>query len=251
LITKKSYQQKLSCAGRDISGRNNKGQQLIVFVIFSIRLSASFDAIKGLLIFHHYHPHMKYLFFLICFLTGNTAFSQLPDKTIRNLKSGKQPDDTSFVYWLPYAHGRSYLFVQGSNSKFSHKGELAYDFKMKEGSKVCAARGGTVVNLRSDSERGGLKPENMSDGNYIIIQHDDGSQAWYWHLKKDGVLVTQGQKVAQGAVIGLSGNTGYTAFPHLHFQVTDAQGKEILVRFAGKGRPFYIRPGNSYKAVHL
>ena len=60
-------------------------------------------------------------------------------------------------------------------SKMSHKGEKALDFKLKKGTKICAARAGIVTALRKDSDKGGLKPENMSDGNYITITHSDGS----------------------------------------------------------------------------
>jgi murein DD-endopeptidase MepM/ murein hydrolase activator NlpD len=184
---------------------------------------------------------------LMTLLTPCTSFGQLTNKEITGLKSGRASDDTSYVYSLPYKVGTSQLFVQGSNSRFSHKHELAYDFKMKTGTEVYAARGGVVTDLRKDSDRGGLKDENLSDGNYVYIEHSDGSIACYWHLQKDGVTVKEGELVEKGQLIGYSGNTGYSAFPHLHFQVMDANGKQILVRFAtGKGN-IYLRPGNSYR----
>jgi murein DD-endopeptidase MepM/ murein hydrolase activator NlpD len=190
------------------------------------------------------------LFVLFIILAASVEVqAQLPSRTIHNLKTGRTPDDTSFIYNLPYKAGSRYLFIQGANSGFSHKNELSYDFKMKQGSVVCAARAGTVLQTRSDSNKGGLKPENMSDGNFIIIEHSDGSQAHYWHLAPGGVLVQPGDTVQAGQAIGHSGNTGYTAFPHLHFQVHDPKGKEILVRFQTKKGIVYIRPGRWYKAV--
>ncbi len=69
----------------------------------------------------------------------------------------------------------------------------------------------------------------------------------YWHLQKDGVLVNIGDTVKQGQLIGYSGNTGYTAFPHLHFQVYDATGKNIATRFETKKGITYLRPGKWYK----
>jgi murein DD-endopeptidase MepM/ murein hydrolase activator NlpD len=190
---------------------------------------------------------MKFIFAVVAHLSIFSACGQLPDKTIYDLKSGRLKDDTSHIYSLPYEAGRSFLLIQGANSKMSHKNELAYDFKMKKGTKICAARSGVVTDLRSDSDKGGLKPENLSDGNFIILLHPDGSRSYYWHLQKNGVLVEKGSEVKQGEVIGLSGNTGYTAFPHLHFQVTDANGKEILVRFATKNGVAYLRPGKWYR----
>jgi len=178
--------------------------------------------------------------FNLCFAS---AIAQLSDQDIRGLKSGSIKDDSTYVYWLPYEKGESYLLVQAANSKMSHKNELAYDFKMKKGSKICAARGGIVMDARSNSNKGGLKPGNLSDGNYIIILHEDDSKAYYWHLEQNGVFVKPGDTVQQGQAIGLSGNTGYTAFPHLHFQVTNAQNEEVLVRFQTKHQPIYLRPG--------
>jgi murein DD-endopeptidase MepM/ murein hydrolase activator NlpD len=178
------------------------------------------------------------------------SFCQLNDKEIRDLKTGRIKDDSSYIYWLPYEKGSKYLFIQGANSSFSHKGELSFDFKMKKGSAICASREGTVIATKSDSDKGGLKNEFLSDGNHIVIKHQDGSVAQYWHLEQNGVLVKVGELVKKGQVIGLSGNTGYTAFPHLHFQIIGANGKEILPRFQTKKGVIYLRPGRWYKSVN-
>lgn len=193
-------------------------------------------------------PVTMKLFFILFFLCSCFhSFGQLDDRQIRDLKMGRMQDDTSYVYSLPYHKGSKYLFVQGANSKFSHKGELSYDFKMQMGSTICAARDGVVIATKSDSDKGGLKDEYLSESNHVIIRHRDGSVAQYWHLKKDGVAVKTGEQVMQGQIIGYSGNTGYTAFPHLHFQVLDPNGKEILVRFQTIKGNKYLRPGRWYK----
>ncbi len=193
---------------------------------------------------------MKFIFLLLLSIISFTSFSQLNDRTIKDLKTGLVKNDSSFVYWLPYKQGKRYLLVQGANSSFSHKNELSFDFKMKKGSLVCASRAGKVIATKSDSNKGGLRDEFISDGNHIIIQHEDGSVAQYWHLKQNGVLVTVESLVSKGQIIGYSGNTGYTAFPHLHFQVIDATGKEILPRFKTKKGIIYLRPGRWYKCIN-
>lgn len=187
---------------------------------------------------------------MIFFVPYSTQ-AQLTSREVAGLKSGRLVDDTSYIYTLPYAPKTKHFFIQGANSAFSHKGELAYGFKMKPGNKIAAARGGKVTALRSDSNKGGLKPENLSDGNYIVIEHEDDSTAHYWHLQYNGVLVALNDTVIQGQVIGLSGNTGYSAFPHLHFQVFDKDSKNILVRFRTQKGVRYIRPGKSYKALKI
>jgi murein DD-endopeptidase MepM/ murein hydrolase activator NlpD len=58
---------------------------------------------------------------------------------------------------------------------------------------------------------------NATYGNYIIMSHSGGFQTLYGHLTSASVVI--GQELSQGALIGLSGNTGYTTGPHLHFSL--------------------------------
>jgi murein DD-endopeptidase MepM/ murein hydrolase activator NlpD len=191
----------------------------------------------------------KVVLFAFYFFAGVTALAQAPPPApIRDMKAGRVENDNSYVYALPWPEGKKYFLIQGWHSAYSHKGEFALDFKMKPGTAICAAREGVVESLREDSDKGGTKPENMSDGNFIIIRHTDGSTAYYWHLQKDGVLVNEGDTVQRGQVIGKSGNTGYSAFPHLHFEVM-MDGKQIPTRFLTKKGVRYIRPGHFYKSV--
>jgi len=180
----------------------------------------------------------------------SVSYAQLTDQQIYNLKAGRVKPDTSFIYWLPFEEGRKHLLIQAYNSKMSHKNELSLDFKMNKGSKVCAARDGVVIETKADSDEGGLNDEYLSKGNHIIIRHADGSIAMYWHLKKNGVLVKVGDTVLQGQHIGYSGNTGYSAFPHLHFQVQDKNGNDIATRFLTKKGVRYLRPAKWYKCIH-
>ncbi|MDX6019660.1 M23 family metallopeptidase [Scandinavium sp. V105_16] len=55
-------------------------------------------------------------------------------------------------------------------------------------------------------------------GNYVVLQHPGGWRSRYLHLDK--IIVTMGQKVARGNLIALSGNTGRTTGPHLHFELS-------------------------------
>ena len=72
---------------------------------------------------------------------------------------------------------RKKFVAAGWQSSFSHHGELSLDFKMKQGTAVCAARDGIVHSAREDSDRGGAKAEYMGNGNHVVIQHSDGSFA--------------------------------------------------------------------------
>ncbi|MEO7983956.1 MAG: M23 family metallopeptidase [Bacteroidota bacterium] len=181
------------------------------------------------------------------------VFSQDSYST-RQLKDGLFKKDSSYIYTLPFEHRKKVFLVQGYESMFSHTNEKALDFKVKNGTRVCAARAGIVSTLRKDSDKGGLKQENLSDGNYIVIRHTDGSSAWYWHFQQNGIVVQVGDSIKAGQWIGLSGNTGFSAFPHLHFEVQapDKAGnhKQIATRFYTQKGIIYLRPGKFYRSLH-
>ena len=61
-------------------------------------------------------------------------------------------------------------------------------------------------------------------GYVVYIDHEGGSQTRYAHLSK--ILVKVGQKVKQGERIALSGNTGVTSGPHVHFEIL-LNGKRV------------------------
>ena len=97
--------------------------------------------------------------------------------------------DTRAVYRLPYPRVKSYIVSQGSMGRFSHgKGsgnDYAIDWTMPEGSMVLAARGGTVIGIKQDSNQGGDDKKFDLAGNQVVIKHDDGTCAEYLHLQKD------------------------------------------------------------------
>ncbi|TAL57735.1 MAG: M23 family metallopeptidase [Bacteroidetes bacterium] len=62
-------------------------------------------------------------------------------------------------------------------------------------------------------------------GNQVIIKHNNGYKTGYSHLTK--ALVKKGDKVKQGDVIALSGNTGKSTGPHLHLTLTDPSGAKV------------------------
>jgi murein DD-endopeptidase MepM/ murein hydrolase activator NlpD len=133
--------------------------------------------------------------------------------------------DDSYVYSLPYAPGKGYRVSQGYNGVYSHFGadQYAIDWRMPMGTPVHAARGGTVVGVKNDSNIGGDDNKYDWDANYVLVEHADGTLGQYVHLMKGGSKLKVGQHVEAGDLIGLSGNTGHSTGPHLHFSVFKAK----------------------------
>lgn len=116
-----------------------------------------------------------------------------------------------------------FKLLQGPHGTFSHgpgsQDEEAWDWAMPEGTPVLAARDGVVVAFRADREAGGVDEALRFESNYVMLRHEDGTYSEYNHLQRDGVRVSLGQRVKRGQVLGVSGNTGFTSEPHLHFSV--------------------------------
>ncbi|MEP7238603.1 MAG: M23 family metallopeptidase [Ferruginibacter sp.] len=189
----------------------------------------------------------------ICLYTvsGCTVSNNPMRKELKLLQKGIIKDDSSFVYHLPYEENKTHLLVQGYFSHYTHKHRAALDFKMKKGTKVCAVRDGVVVRIKKDGHRGGSNIKYRADGNYIVIQHEDSTRSGYWHLKHDSVFVKVGDAVKQGQVIGLSGRTGYSYFPHLHFIVwrydKNEKWTQVGTRFQTNKGIRYLRPLRFYR----
>jgi murein DD-endopeptidase MepM/ murein hydrolase activator NlpD len=76
---------------------------------------------------------------------------------------------------------------------------------------------------------------NSLPANYAVVQHPDGSRAFYWHLKKNSVTTKAiGQPVAAGEYLGVVGSSGSSSGPHLHFEVRSGSTTSTRVDpFAG------------------
>jgi murein DD-endopeptidase MepM/ murein hydrolase activator NlpD len=171
-------------------------------------------------------------------------------KQVKLLQKGVLKDDTSYVYALPYEAGVTHRLVQGYFGAFSHKERAALDFKMKRGTKITAAREGVVVRVKEDGNKGGWNKKYRPFGNNIVIQHADGTRAGYWHLQFNGALVNAGDTVKKGQVIGLSGKTGYTSMPHLHFLVwrfdNKSQWQQVVTRFKTSRGVLFLKGWKKY-----
>jgi len=165
----------------------------------------------------------------------------------------KAVHDDRWHYRMPFGGHSMIPISQGYNGKFSHKGLGAYalDFPMPWGTPILAARGGTIVEVINDKVASGIRTGESEGDNRVVIEHVDGTFAIYAHLRHGGPARV-GQRVLSGELIGLSGDTGFSTGPHLHFQVytirPDGQYRTIPVKFwNGTPAGFTAIAGLEYK----
>lgn len=167
--------------------------------------------------------------------------------------------EVDYPYLLPYQKGASYRLDQGYGGAFSHyltNKKNALDFNMPSGTSICAARGGVVLKVKDVDSKHGKTIKYLPYGNYITIYHKDGTFADYFHIQKEGSKVEVGDNVVAGQVIALSGNTGWTSGPHLHFQVyiydENMDAKTIKTQFLQEeGELIYLKSGEEYESISI
>ena len=110
------------------------------------------------------------------------------------------------AYWPLDEQG---YITRGSTDTLGAADELhpGLDIAVRVGSLVRATAAGTVL------EAGQARDYGL----YVLLRHDGGYESMYGHLSR--ITVERGEVVSAGAVIGLSGNTGRSTAPHLHFEI--------------------------------
>ncbi|OGU29663.1 MAG: hypothetical protein A2057_09540 [Ignavibacteria bacterium GWA2_35_9] len=185
----------------------------------------------------------KGIFLIVCLLFISCDHNLTEEEELKSLEA---------KYVLPYPVGKKYYCSQGFNSSFSHYGTFKYavDFDMSIGTIVTAARAGRVIYV----------VENYSDNdhmigheNVVIVMHEDSTYARYSHLTANGALVEINQQLMPGDTLGLSGNSGQSNHPHLHFDVTKTfTGRsDMTIPFDFKNtspRPVGLKSGHVYEA---
>ena len=98
----------------------------------------------------------------------------------------------------------------------SYSGHTGVDVNIGvTGKNVVAVKSGTVVTSEARIKNG----KYYSYGEYVIINHHDGTMTLYAHMLAGSRKVVEGQKVSQGQVLGTVGSTGNSTGTHLHFEV--------------------------------
>lgn len=121
---------------------------------------------------------------------------------------------TSRARWLRPVDGCAITqwFGENPGDYPEYGGHPGVDYGCPSGTPVVATAAGVVLLAGTD-------PAYPGRGIHVVIDHPEGLRSYYMHLST--ALVLPGQQVEAGRLLGLSGNTGFSTGPHLHWGVRD------------------------------
>jgi murein DD-endopeptidase MepM/ murein hydrolase activator NlpD len=153
-------------------------------------------------------------------------------RTTWQLGDPKAVHDARAAYRLPFENGKRYLVSQAPGGPLlTHTTAAqrdAIDIAMPQGEPIVAARAGIVIENVRPFDTGRMEPYYYDKANVVRILHDDGTWADYAHLLKYSANIVPGQRVEAGVEIGLSGSSGFSSGPHLHFVVQKNEGGKVV-----------------------
>lgn len=173
-------------------------------------------------------------------------------KAGRNFIKKDTPQQPSFIWPVIQAEGFDYAGVWGISNYIDHSssdqildfncGNKSYDGhmgidiflwpfswkQMEEGqADIIAAEAGVIIS-KSDGYFDQSCAMEGGNWNAVYVMHEDGSVAWYGHMKANSLTTKQiGESVAKGEFLGKVGSSGNSTGPHLHFEVYNAEGELI------------------------
>jgi len=135
-----------------------------------------------------------------------------------------------------------WVVTQGHDGEYTHKSDwkYAWDFEISDNDdrtyknegnyceeyycynkSVLAPADGIVEDVVNDIPENRIGTRNLEQnwGNTVVIKHSPALYTKLCHLKKDSIKLRIGDKVRQGDILGLCGNSGNSPVPHVHFQV--------------------------------
>ena len=151
------------------------------------------------------------------------AAKKAKEETNKKSSSSSSSNDMNTV--VSSSSGAGYIFPVMGLSKAnirskifpSYAGHTGVDVNINvTGKKVVAVKSGTVVISTAKKDSNG---NYRSYGEYVVINHHDGTMTLYAHMLSGSRTVSENQKVSQGQVIGTVGSTGNSTGNHLHFEV--------------------------------
>lgn len=147
---------------------------------------------------------------------------------------------------VPQKYAQDWIFVDPVTGKAVEGDPALARNYLGFGKEILSVANGTVVDMLDglpDHERI-YSPQGVTiataAGNYVIVDIGDSKYACYAHMVNGSVRVAPGDRVTEGQVLGLMGNSGNSDIPHLHFQVVDGRASFL----GAEGYPHVYRAFN-------
>ena len=154
---------------------------------------------------------------------GETWSSEKPITTVMAYEVKMPQEGDTITYLLPVAQ----LLGVSQNYQVGHPG---IDLMAPRGSQVVAMERGKVVAVKKDA---------FGYGRHVYIKHTYEVKSLYAHLDK--IMVTEGEEVIPGQVVGTIGTTGWSTGPHLHFEVYEGNEHVNPTKYLGPTLEFARR----------
>ncbi len=131
-----------------------------------------------------------------------------------------QAHDDEFTHKGEWRHAWDFIIVDNNDKQYKNDGYVLEDYYCYNKAVVAPGDGivEEVINTVEDNPIGEPNIEK-NWGNTVIIKHDDHLFSSLNHLRKETIKVHPGNKVSKGQIIANVGNSGRSAYPHLHFQL--------------------------------
>ncbi|MBZ0095445.1 MAG: M23 family metallopeptidase [Sulfuricella sp.] len=188
-------------------------------------------------------PPMSQVFLASLYSANPRYGNSFQFKYSHSIGSPNAAHSPAAIYRMPYPDGSQFRIGQAYGgyvtTHTTPDSFYAIDITMPKRTPVLAARAGMVVDKESRYGDGAKEEYFRDKANHITILHDDGTFAEYAHLEQNSIYVWFGQRVQEGSVIALSGNSGYSSGPHLHFAIlkaTESGRTSLPFRFYSKAR---------------
>lgn len=130
-----------------------------------------------------------------------------------------QGHNGEYTHKEDWQYAWDFIVVEENDSQFNNNGDFPHDY-FCYGKSVLAPSSGVVVAVIHDIPDNDIGKLNLYDnwGNSVIIKHAEYLYSSLNHLKPGSINIKEGDNVKAGQKIGEVGNSGRSAYPHLHFQ---------------------------------
>lgn len=191
----------------------------VLMFMYSMRFRMSVKGLREVVIQEGKPEHNLYSYqsFAKRFPNFGWVKIKLPFYGVWSVNQGHNGDYTHKSEW---AHAWDFVVVDSSGKQFKSDGLVVSDY-LCFGKNVIAPADGEVVEVEDGIDDNPIGEINIAKnwGNTVIIKHAAGLYSKLSHLRKGSIAVRVGDKVRFGSKIAEVGNSGRSAYPHLHFQI--------------------------------